>query len=274
MNRVQAGTGSSGPLAGRCLMVTRARSQARELIEKIEALGGEAFAFPLLKMVPVRDTGELDQAISQLHAFDWVIFTSVNGVRFFWERMNQLGRGRDAFAGRLAAVGPKTAAAIQALGLQVEAVPTDYVAEGLFASLRGMLRPGQRVLLPRADIARKQLPQDLRGLGLQVTEVDVYHTVIDAEQAPLAAERLQRGEIDAILFTSSSTVSHFVQAMSQTGASGWLDQVTIACIGPITAETAAKHGLPVHVVASAYTVDGLLDALINYWGGNEDGKQI
>jgi uroporphyrinogen-III synthase len=155
----------------------------------------------------------------------------------------------------------------------VEAIPSDYVAEGLFDSLRDRLQPGQRVLLPRADIARKHLPEELRKLGLDVTEVDVYHTVIDAELAPLAAQRLERGDIDAILFTSSSTVTHFVQVMSQTAAA-WRDRVQIACIGPITAQTAEKHGLPVHVVASEYTTDGLLDALTNYWGGIQDGKQI
>jgi len=266
--------GSAGPLAGRCVMVTRARHQAKEMIGKIEALGGKAFAFPLLKTVPVEDTGKLDQAIGQLDRFDWVIFTSVNGVRFFWQRLQQLGRDREAFAGRVAAVGPKTAAAIREYGLEVEPLPSDYVAEGLLESLREKLQQGQRVLLPRADIARKQLPQDLRQLGLEVTEVDVYHTVIDAEQAPLAAEALKRGEIDAILFTSSSTVNHFVQAMSGTGALETLDRVKVACIGPITAQTARQQGLPVHVVAETYTVDGLLEALIKNWEEMDDGKQV
>ncbi|WP_421616912.1 uroporphyrinogen-III synthase [Brevibacillus sp. TJ4] len=274
MSSAQAGASVSGPLTGKRLMVTRSRSQAREMIEKIEALGGEAFAFPLIKMVPVQDTRHLDRAIRALPDFDWVIFTSVNGVRFFWERIRQLGFGREAFTGRLAAVGPKTAAELQTLGLEVEVIPSDYVAEGLFDSLQDHLRPGQRVLLPRADIARKHLPEQLRERGLEVTEVDVYHTVIDAEQAPLAAERLRRGEIDAILFTSSSTVAHFVEALTPVADAGWKECVTFACIGPVTARTAEKLGLPVHVVASEYTTDGLLDALTNYWGGMKDGKNL
>lgn len=258
---------SDGPLTGKRVMVTRARSQVQELAEKIEALGGEAYAFPLLKMVPPRNTEELDQAIRQLGTFDWVIFTSVNGVRFFLERLWQAGGGVEAITGQVAAVGPKTAAALSQAGLQVSVIPSDYVAEGLLTSLYHQLHPGQRVLLPRADIARKALPQELSRLGLDVTEVDVYQTVIDAELAPEAARQIKLGMIDVILFTSSSTVSHFVQAMAPYATDGWLNQVKIACIGPITAETARQHGLNVQVEASEYTVEGLLDALMKNLGG-------
>jgi uroporphyrinogen-III synthase len=268
MSQPDVRIGACGPLAGKRVMVTRARSQVRELAEKIEALGGETYAFPLLKMVPPDDPGKLDAAILRLETFDWVVFTSVNGVRFFFERMKELGKGVEAITGQVAAVGPKTAAALTAQGIEVATIPSDYVAEGLMASLRTRLHPGQRVLLPRADIARKSLPRELAELGLDVTEVDAYRTIIDGEQAPEAAERLRRGEIDAILFTSSSTVTHFVQAMAPFAASGWLDQVRIACIGPVTAETAKNNGLPVHAVASEYTVDGLLAALTEKLGGN------
>lgn len=269
-----AKTSASKPLMGKCVMVTRERSQARELVEQIEALGGEAFAFPLLKMIPPHDYKQLDEAIRTLDTYDWLIFTSVNGVRFFFERMDGLGVAVQEYAGRVAAVGPKTAAALEERGLLVEVIPSDFVAEGLLTSLRTELLDGQRVLLPRADIARKLLPEELRKMGMAVTEVDVYQTVIDAEMAPQAAERLQRGEIDAILFTSSSTVSHFVQAMSSWITPTWLDRVHIACIGPITAQTAQKLGLQVDVVAQEYTIDGLLDALLKNLGGESHDKQI
>jgi len=262
------------PLAGRCIMVTRERKQAREMIGKIEALGGEAYAFPLLKMIPPEDYTELDAAIHALGSYDWLIFTSVNGVRFFFARMDQLGIPAASIIGHLAAVGPKTAEALEARGLQVAVIPADYVAEGLLKSLGDQLHAGQRVLLPRADIARKLLPQELRVMGMDVSEVDVYHTVIDAEQAPQAARRIQQGRIDAILFTSSSTVSHFVQAMAPYASPGWLERVRVACIGPITAETAQRLGLTVDVVAQEYTVDGLLEALTKNMGGNTHDKQI
>lgn len=269
-----AKTSASKPLTGKCVMVTRERSQARELVEQIEALGGEAFAFPLLKMIPPLNYKQLDEAIRTIDTYDWLIFTSVNGVRFFCERMDELGVAVQDYAGRVAAVGPKTAAALEERGLLVELIPSDFVAEGLLTSLQTALLAGQRVLLPRADIARKLLPEELRKMGMDVTEVDVYQTVIDADMAPQAAERLQRGEIDAILFTSSSTVSHFVQAMSSWITPTWLDRVHIACIGPITAQTAQKLGLQVNVVAQEYTIDGLLDALLKNLGGESHDKQI
>ncbi|MGG1664167.1 uroporphyrinogen-III synthase [Brevibacillus sp. NRS-1366] len=265
---------SGGPLTGKRIMVTRAKSQVRELVDRIEHLGGEAYAFPLLKMVPPTDCSKLDEAISELHTYDWMIFTSVNGVRFFFERMRELGVGVDAITSQLAAVGPKTAEVLIAQGLSVAVIPSDYVAESLLTSLHQELLPGQRVLLPRADIARKTLPKKLTGLGMKVTEVDVYHTVIDAELAPEAAFQLKQRKIDVILFTSSSTVTHFVSAMAPFQAPGWLDQVRIACIGPITAETARQNGLAVHVVASEYTVEGLLDALLENLGGNGHGSNI
>ncbi|WP_051188060.1 uroporphyrinogen-III synthase [Brevibacillus thermoruber] len=262
------------PLSGVRVMVTRARSQARELVEKIEALGGEAYVFPLLKMVPPADTGPLDDAIARLDAFDWVMFTSVNGVRFFLDRMRQLGVSPDRMTARVAAVGPKTAAELDKHGWTADVIPSDYVAEGMLAALRGRLAPGQRVLLPRADIARKTLPDELRRMGLQVTEVDAYETVIDGEGAPEAAERLRRGEIDAIAFTSSSTVQHFMQVMAPYGLDGLLVSVRIVCIGPVTAETAKRLGLPVHAVAREYTVDGLLQALTANLGGDVHGTHI
>jgi uroporphyrinogen-III synthase len=267
-----AGSKAITSLTGKCVMVTRERSQAKEIVERIEALGGEAFAFPLLKMIPPHDMTLVDEAIHSLGAYDWVIFTSVNGVRSFCERMDRLGIDMTVFTARVAAVGPKTAAALEERGVQVEVIPSDFVAEGLLASLRSRLLAGQRVLLPRADIARKLLPDELREMGLEVTEVDVYQTVIDAEKAPEAAKRLQQGEIDVILFTSSSTVTHFVQAMSAWITPGWLDQVKVACIGPITAETARKLDLQVDVVAQEYTIDGLLDAIMKKLGGETHDK--
>ncbi|USG64162.1 uroporphyrinogen-III synthase [Brevibacillus ruminantium] len=267
-------SGQSRPLTGIRLMVTRSRQQARELIDQFESFGGEAYAFPLLKMVPPADCSSLDEAIHRLNRFDWVMFTSVNGVRFFLERMHQLGVSPEKLTGRLAAVGPKTAAELVKHGWEADVIPADYVAEGMLVSLRDQLHPGEHVLLPRADIARKILPQELGRMGMHVTEVDVYQTVIDGEQAPEAAARLRQGQIDVIAFTSSSTVTYFMEAMAPYGGKELLQGVRIACIGPITAQTAKAHGIDADIVAEEYTVEGLIEALIAYWGGNHYDQQF
>ncbi len=251
------------PLFGKRILVTRARSQASELSEKIAELGGEPYEFPLVKMVPPSDAAPLDDALKQLTSFDWVMFTSTNGVAFFFKRLRELGIDIRTMSGRIAAVGPKTAEALCEKGLTVEALPGEFHAEGLLDSLRDQVKPGERVLLPRADIARKTLPKELRALGLSVTEADTYDTIIDAENTVEIAELLAEKTIQVITFTSSSTVKNFVQAMQGYDLHALLEGVEIACIGPITANTAKELGLPVHVVAAEYTIQGLLDALID-----------
>jgi uroporphyrinogen-III synthase len=265
---------SEKPLSGKRVMVTRSRSQVRELAELIESLGGETYAFPLIKMVPPRNSGPLDEALNRIETFDWVMFTSPNGVRFFLKRMDELGIKRSRLTARLAAVGPRTAAVLRENGLTVSVLPAEFVAEGLLDSLRGRLKAGETVLLPRADIARKTLPEELSRLGLYVTEVDAYDTVIDGENAAEAAEMLKSNAIYAIAFTSSSTVKHFVQVMEPYGLPALLEGVLIACIGPITAETAAQLGLKVHVVAEQFTVEGLVNALLSIQGGDSHGSNV
>jgi uroporphyrinogen-III synthase len=262
------------PLSGKRIMVTRSRHQAQEFVRKIEALGGEAYSFPLVKMIPPRDSGPLDEALHRLERFDWVVFTSPNGVRFFYERMIALGVDSARLRAKLAAVGPKTAAELEEKGWPVAVVAGEYVGEGLLQSLSGELQAGEKVLLPRADIARKTLPEELRRLGLDVTEVDAYETVPDGENAEEAASLLKQKRIDIVTFTSSSTVKHFIEAMAPYGLPELLEGVQIACIGPVTADTARELGLTVHVMAKEYTVEGLLDALVAKWGGVHDGSHI
>ncbi|MGO0060191.1 uroporphyrinogen-III C-methyltransferase [Brevibacillus fluminis] len=249
------------PLFGKRILVTRARSQASELSEQIAELGGEPFEFPLVKMVSPEDSKPLDDAIHQLGSFDWVMFTSANGVAFFFKRLRELGVDIRTMRAKIAAVGPKTAAVLEEKGLTVEVLPGEFRAEGLLDTLQGQLKPGERVLLPRADIARETLPKALRELGLDVTEADTYDTLIDAENIAETLELLQEGAIHIITFTSSSTVKNFVQAMQGHDLTQLLSGVKIACIGPITADTARSLGLAVDWVATDYTIQGLLDVI-------------
>lgn len=254
------------PLFGTRVLVTRARSQASELSERISELGGEAYEFPLIKMVPPKEQERLDEALHRLDRFDWVIFTSVNGVNHFFKRMRELGVDIRTMRGRLAAVGPKTAEALEERGLLVSVLPGEYHAEGLLDCLKSELKPGQSVLLPRADIAREILPRELRALGLHVTEVDTYQTVMDADNKQEIVAMLAEKAIHIITFTSSSTVKNFVQALAGCDLQTLLDGVRIACIGPITAQTARDWGLPVHIVAAESHIQGLVEAIIEYQG--------
>jgi uroporphyrinogen III methyltransferase/synthase len=250
------------PLFGKRILVTRARAQASELTEKIDELGGEAVEFPMIRMIPPQDPKELDQALASLGEYDWVIFTSVNGVKFFFERLKALKIDiRTMFKAKVAAVGPKTASSLEDRGIMVKLLPGDFRNEGILDRIKEEMQAGEKVLLPRADIAREILPRELEKMGLEVTEVDVYETVTDLTQAQELIDMLRSGEIHIITFTSSSTVKNFVAALEGENLGDLLKKVSIACIGPVTAETAVELGLSVDAVAHEYTIDGLVEVL-------------
>lgn len=249
------------PLLGKRILVTRAREQASELARRLAELGAEPIEFPTIRIAPLDDYAQLDAALAQ--KYDWVIFTSVNGVRFVWERLIALGRDARAFAGtRLAAIGSATAEELARHGLRADFVPREYVAEALAEQIGDVA--GQRILLPRADIARETLAHELRARGAHVDDVAAYRTITTDANDPRVQEiraQLVRGEIDAITFTSSSTVRGFVNCQLPIDNC----QLTIACIGPVTARTARELGLRVDIVAEEYTIAGLIAALVKFY---------
>ncbi|TCS83471.1 uroporphyrinogen-III C-methyltransferase [Tepidibacillus fermentans] len=250
------------PLFGKRILVTRARSQASELSSLIQELGGEPVEFPVIKIVPPKDSSGYNQAIQQLEQFDWVIFTSVNGVQSFFDKLKEMRVDiRKMTKARIAAIGPKTAQLLEEKGLIVDVLPQEFRAEGLLDSIKDQLQPAQKVLLPRADIARKILPEQLREKGLEVVEIDAYETVIDAENKDEILELLKEKKIDIITFTSSSTVRNFVEAFKEEPLQELLEGVTLASIGPITTDTATSLGLNVTVTADEYTIPGLVKAI-------------
>jgi uroporphyrinogen-III synthase len=246
-------------LAGRRVLVTRPADQAGALVERLAARGALPVVLPTIAIAPLADTAALDGAIGRLAGYDWIIFTSANGVTAFWERLAAAGLDGRALAGRsVAAIGPATAEALRERGVAVAFIPEEYVAERILDGLGDVA--GRRVLLPRAEIARKALAGELRARGAEVEELAAYRTLA-APPDPEALAELRAG-VDAITFTSSSTVRHFVElAGPDTG------NAVIACIGPITAQTARELGLPVDVVAREYTLDGLVRALEAYFAG-------
>jgi uroporphyrinogen III methyltransferase/synthase len=246
------------PLSGRRVLVTRARAQASDLADELAALGAEVVQFPTIRIADAPDPSALGDAASRAAEFDWIVFTSANGVERFWEALAGLGRDtRSLGAARVCAIGPATAAALEARGVRADLVPGEYVGEGVVDALASADElTGKRILLPRAEIARSALPDGLRGHGAEVTEVAAYRTVPDGADADGVRARLAKGEIDYVTFTASSTVRNFVD-LAGTDLGG----ARVVSIGPITSATVRELGLRVHAEATEFTIPGLVAAL-------------
>jgi uroporphyrinogen III methyltransferase/synthase len=252
------------PLSGKRILVTRARHQASALSQLLAERGAEPVELPAIDIQPITDSKELDRAISNLKRYHWVIFTSVNGVAAFWQRLNNLKLDSRALSGRqIGAIGPATAEALASRGVTPDYVPEIYTTEGILAGLGQRDIVGQRFLLPRADKADKALVQGISNLGAEVHEVTAYHTLPASGSIAEARRRLVSGKIDVITFTSSSTVTNLVAAFQDEPLP--VNQVKIACIGPRTAEAATGTGLKVDILASEQTISGLVAAIEEYF---------
>jgi uroporphyrinogen III methyltransferase/synthase len=262
------------PLFGRRIVVTRARAQAGELSERLERLGAEAIEFPTIEIHPPDDFGPLDAAIEDLDSFDWLIFTSVNGVEAFVERLGHHGLDLRAVprGAKIAAIGPATAEKIQDLGLRVDVVPQEFRAEALIESVTGASLAGLRILIPRARVAREILPEKLREDDAEVVVAPAYESVPSLEGRDRLAERIGRGEVDCVTFTASSTVENFIRAFGAEDAARLVAQTRVACIGPITAETARGHGIRVDAEAREYTIAGLIEAVVDLFAADPAKK--
>jgi len=260
------------PLFGRRIAVTRPREQAGELVELLEDFGADTIEAPLIRIVPPDDEAPLDEACRRAGGFDWIVFTSANGVARFFERL-LAGPGdlRDLKGVRLCAIGPATAARIAQLGLKVDLTPAEYRAEAVVEALAatGDLT-GRRILLPRADIARELLAEELRRLGADVTEVKAYRTLPvepDAEGQPDLYRMLLDRRIDVVTFTSASTVRSFVRQIGAEQVADLLQTTLVAAIGPVTADAAAEYGIRTDIMPARYTVPDLVDAIVAHYAG-------
>lgn len=250
------------PFFGKRFLVTRSREQASVLSEKIEILGGEAWEYPTIAIEQPLDYSLLDKSIKNIDQFDWLIFTSVNGVKSFFKRLRDLKQDiRQLGKVKICAIGPKTQETLENRGLIVDFMPEKFQAEYIIEGLKGILHPGQKVLLPRADIGRPILVEGLEELGVNVTEVTAYRTVLGSRDNSILLEKLENKEIQVITFTSSSTVKNFIKLIKNNDIEKLLKGITIACIGPITANTAKEMGLNVDILADKYTIDGLVEAI-------------
>lgn len=245
------------PLAGKRIVVTRAAEQAGDLSAKLRALGADAIELPAIEIRSAADPRPLDCAIARLEIYDWLVFTSANGVRFFLDRLDRSGRDLRAIRARLCAIGPATRDAVERLHLKVDLMPEEYVAESLVAAFASHELAGKHVLLPRAAVARDLVPEQLRARGAEVDVVEAYRTVVPQAGIERAREIFSGRKPDWVTFTSSSTVRNFLAMAGRETLEG----VRIASIGPVTSKTVRMHGLEVVIEAQPYTMDGLVAAI-------------
>jgi len=256
----------SRPLFGTTVLVTRPREQAAVFADLLAAQGAQVIAFPTIAVVPPTDWSGLDRAIADLAGYDWLIFTSVNGVRFFFERLRNLGRDVRALGrARLCAIGPRTAEALAGAGFTADVVPSAYQAEGILESFTRETMQGVRVLIPRANVARDLLPDALKARGAEVTVAVAYRTLRPDADAAVIKERLRRGDVGVVTFTSSSSVRNYVELFADRHeARAMTANAAVACIGPITAETAEAYGLKVAIRTRENTIPALAEAIVGY----------
>ena len=254
----------SRPLFGKGVVITRPEKQADDLAKLLMKEGANPIHFPTIKIVPPPSWRELDAAIKNLENYDWLIFTSANGVSFFFERLFAKKKDiRDLKGIKICCIGPATARQVQNKGIRVDLVPGEFISEGILQSFSRTNLKGKKILIARAARARDVLPEGLKKLGALVNVVTAYETISSGKKKKELEELFKENQVDVITFTSSSTVNNFIKI---TGSDFRLPKgVKIACIGPVTAAAARKAGFPVDIHQEEYTMEGLVGALINYF---------
>lgn len=251
------------PLSGKRIVVTRTRKQAGALTGKLRALGADVIELPTIRIEPPTDLREFGQIVQDSHIYDWIVFTSPNGVEAFFEMFFKLYDDARAIGGaKIAAIGPATAQRVRDFHLHVDLQPEAFVAEAI---VRQFQKQGGvenlRILLAQAEKARDVLPKELSKLGAIVDEAIAYRTVPETRDVTGARRRLLDEGADLITFTSSSTVENFL-ALGLT----WPKGMQVASIGPITSKTARDNGLKIEIEARRHDIDGLVDAIRKYFG--------
>ena len=254
------------PLFGKRILVTRARDQAVEFTDLLKLHGADPIEFPTIEVVPPESWEALDGAIRKIEAYDWLIFTSANGVLYFLERLKAGGKDIRALKGvKLCAIGPRTAQEIERMGVRVDLMPAEYVAEALIDQMGRQELSGRRILIPQAAVARDVLPEALARMGARVDVAAAYRTIRPTRDLEWVKNLLQGRQISVITFTSSSTVRNFVEMFGPDEAQKLLNGVVVACIGPITAKTVEAYGMTVHVLPKDSTISSLAQAIVEHF---------
>jgi uroporphyrinogen III methyltransferase/synthase len=264
------------PLAGRTVVITRAQDQAEDFVVALEQYGANVVLCPTIEICALDNYERLDEAIEHLYGYDWLIFTSVNGVDYFFRRLETAGRDvSDLDELKVCAIGEATAEKLRDLHVHVDVIPEEFRAEGVFTALALFVGgtevlQGLNVLIPRASIARDYLPKALEEAGARVDVVPAYRTVLPQNLDRGRVAAMLAGNADCIAFTSSSTVKNLAQLFDTQDLSGALRGVVIACIGDITATTATEYGLSVKIQPQQFTVPSLARAIAEYFSAGEN----
>jgi uroporphyrinogen III methyltransferase/synthase len=260
------------PLRDRTVVITRAQSQAAPFAAALESYGARVISCPTIEIVEPESFGPLDEAIQNLYGYDWLIFTSTNGADFFLRRLSQLGHEVSELDElKVCVIGEATAERLREASIHVDLVPEQFKAEGVFSALERFIGGasgfhGQNFLIPRAAQARDYLPRALEAAGARADVVPAYRTVAPENMEKRRIEALLAGgAVDCITFTSSSTVRNFAELFDTTELSSLLAGVEVACIGDITASTAAEYGLQTNIQPAEFTTDALARAIADFY---------
>lgn len=262
------------PLFGKRIVVTRTREQASGLVAGLEEFGANCLEYSTINIQPVEDYDAFDEELERLQEYHWILFTSLNAVKYFFKRLHGKGMdARDLKGPDIAVVGKSTADLLLQYGLNADLIPETFTGEGLAESLLDQGVEGRNILIPRAAQAREILPETLRGAGAQVTVTPIYQNCpVEGDKASIRAE-FEDNKVDMITFTSSSTVRNFldmIDAKDQEELQQILADVKIAAIGPITAKTITDNGLAVHVQPDQYTISDMVNVVVDYYSGDSD----
>lgn len=258
-------------LAGRTVVITRAENQASEFVTELELYGAEVTVCPTIEIRELDSYERLDEAIDHLYGYDWLIFTSVNGVHYFFQRLKARDRNTsDLDELKVCAIGEATADRLRDLHVHVDVIPEEFKAEGVFSALERFVGGPQalknlNVLIPRASVARDYLPKTLEQARARVDVVPAYRTSLPANLDRGRVAAMLSGSADCIAFTSSSTVRNLAKLFDTQDLSAPLAGVVVACIGDITATTAAEYGLQVEIQPEQFTIPALARAIADYF---------
>lgn len=259
------------PLFGKKIVITRARAQASGLVAELTRLGAHCIEIPTIRIQPPEDNTPVETAIEHIQDYDWLTFTSVNGVKYFFDTLFAMGKDVRVLGHlKFACIGPVTKERLADYGIVSDILPKTFRAESVVEAFAETDIQAKKVLLPRARKARTILPEELNRMGARVDEVTVYETVLDSGGKEMLTRMLENGEIDAVTFTSSSTVSNFMSLLDPDRASDLMNGVTVASIGPITSDTARSLGLEPAIEADPYTIPGLVDGLLAHYTETDD----